>query len=107
MVIVNFLCRLVFKTCQYDPLHGVKFFTEILCKYHREWIITKRNPKYPPFSEVSMDIHSLSDYKLYFFLLQLMVFKVINFIFPSTDLEHPVVTPAMLLMVLLLGKVLY
>lgn len=100
-----FIHRLVFKSCQYDPLQGVKFFREVLCKYHRDWIITKRNPKYPPFSEVSMDVPSWSDHELCP-LLQLLVFKLINFIFPSTDLEHPVVTPAMLLMVNLLGQVL-
>ena len=67
MVIVSELCRLVFKNCDYNPLHGVKFFREILCKYHREWIIPRRTPKYPPFSEVSMDICSLPEYRCYFF----------------------------------------
>ena len=38
-------------------------------------------------------------------LLQLLVFKLIGAVFPTSDFRHPVVTPAMLLMAQLLQKV--
>ena len=38
--------------------------------------------------------------------IQLLIFKVIGFIFPTSAFEHSVVTPAMLLMAQLLRKVL-
>ena len=62
--------------------------------------------EYPPFSDVSEAVLVLKCCcDVYMYVLQLVLFKLIGLIFPTSDFKHPVVTPAMLFMGQLLLKV--
>ena len=112
--------RPLFKLAQMNPAHTAAVFIGLLQGAHKRW--RKRGHRlYPPFPDVrsilllypssltphiphssSLTPHTLTPSLL---TIQIILFKLIGLLFPTSDYQHSVVTPAMLFMGQLLLKV--
>lgn len=77
---LSHLARPLFKLAQLNSVHTAGVFRKLLKDAHKRWSKHRKgHPKYPPFSD-------------------LLLFKLIGLLFPTSDFKHPIVTPAMLFM---------
>lgn len=79
--------RPLFKLCQLSSLATAQLFQNKLQLCHQSWI-QAGGRRYPPLS-------------------QLLFLKLVSVVFPTSDFEHPITTPALLLMGQLLAKVIH
>ena len=92
--------RSLFKLAHIDSLHSA-----VVLRRHLDHLRDHTFPhQYPSYATVSPSPLSLSQL-IGLIVLQLLTFKIIATLFPTSDHRHPVTTPTMLIMASLLRKV--